>query len=92
MLSWQQVNKQFGRKVVAADLSLHVADGELVAVLGESGSGKSTLLNMAAGLVQPDSGQILIDEADITFLPAEQRRFITASECVAERGFWFAHA
>lgn len=74
MLSWQQVNKQFGHKVVAADLSLHVADGELVAVLGESGSGKSTLLNMAAGLVQPDNGQILIDEADITFLPAEQRR------------------
>jgi ABC-type Fe3+/spermidine/putrescine transport system ATPase subunit len=74
MLSWQQINKKFADKVVAADLSLRVADGELVAVLGESGSGKSTLLNMAAGLVKPDSGKIFINDADVTFLQPEQRR------------------
>lgn len=74
MLSWQQINKKFADKVVAADLSLQVADGELVAVLGESGSGKSTLLNIAAGLVKPDSGKILLNDTDITFLPPEQRR------------------
>lgn len=74
MLSWQHINKKFSDKVVAADLSLEVADGQLVAVLGESGSGKSTLLNMAAGLVQPDSGNIFINDENITFLLPEQRR------------------
>ncbi|KES11968.1 ABC-type spermidine/putrescine transport systems, ATPase component [Snodgrassella alvi SCGC AB-598-O11] len=74
MLSWQQINKKFSDKIVAADLSLEVADGQLVAVLGESGSGKSTLLNMAAGLVQPDSGNIFINKENITFLLPEQRR------------------
>ncbi|WP_239374172.1 ABC transporter ATP-binding protein [Snodgrassella gandavensis] len=74
MLSWQQINKKFADKVVAADLNLQVADGELVAVLGESGSGKSTLLNIAAGLVKPDGGKILLNDTDITFLPPEQRR------------------
>ncbi|PIT43746.1 hypothetical protein BHC46_12120 [Snodgrassella alvi] len=74
MLSWQQVYKKFASKVVAADLSLQVADGELVAVLGESGSGKSTLLNMVAGLTKPDSGKILINDTDVTFLQPERRR------------------
>lgn len=74
MLSWQQINKKFADKVVAADLSLQVADGELVAVLGESGSGKSTLLNMAAGLAKPDRGKILINDTDVTFLQPERRR------------------
>ncbi|MCO6518932.1 ABC transporter ATP-binding protein [Snodgrassella sp.] len=74
MLSWQQVHKKFAGKVVAEGLSLQVADGELVAVLGESGSGKSTLLNMAAGLTKPDSGKILINDTDVTFLQPERRR------------------
>lgn len=74
MLSWQQINKKFADKVVAADLSLQVTDGELVAVLGESGSGKSTLLNMAAGLAKPDRGKILINDTDVTFLQPERRR------------------
>ncbi|MCO6521690.1 MAG: ABC transporter ATP-binding protein [Snodgrassella sp.] len=74
MLSWQQVHKKFAGKVVAEGLSLQVTDGELVAVLGESGSGKSTLLNMAAGLTKPDSGKILINDTDVTFLQPERRR------------------
>ncbi|PIT19992.1 hypothetical protein BGI36_09075 [Snodgrassella communis] len=74
MLSWQQVHKKFAGKVVAEGLSLQVADGELVAVLGESGSGKSTLLNMAAGLTKPDSGKILINDTDVTLLQPERRR------------------
>ncbi|KDN12167.1 cycB [Snodgrassella communis] len=74
MLSWQQVHKKFASKVVAEGLSLQVADGELVAVLGESGSGKSTLLNMAAGLTKPDSGKILINDTDVTLLQPERRR------------------
>ncbi|WP_066569479.1 ABC transporter ATP-binding protein [Snodgrassella sp. CFCC 13594] len=75
MLTWHKIHKQFGGKVVARSLDLSVADGELVAVLGPSGSGKSTLLNLAAGLVMPDSGRILLDGDDITQMPPEQRHF-----------------
>ncbi|GAA0573514.1 ATP-binding cassette domain-containing protein [Kribbella sandramycini] len=50
------------------DVSLAVAPGELVAVMGPSGSGKSTLLTCAGGLDQPTSGEILVDGNDIATL------------------------
>jgi len=46
-------------------VSLSVADGELVVILGPSGSGKSTLLNMIGGIDQPDSGTVLVNEMDV---------------------------
>ena len=48
-----------------ADISLEVARGEFVAVMGESGSGKSTLLNLIGGLDRPDSGSIVVDGIDL---------------------------
>ena len=50
------------------NVSLDLAAGDYVAVTGESGVGKSTLLNLIAGLEQPDSGQVLFDEADLCAL------------------------
>lgn len=50
------------------DLSLQVARGETLAILGKSGSGKSTLLSLLAGLDTPDSGEICIDGEDIARL------------------------
>jgi putative ABC transport system ATP-binding protein len=49
------------RRVVLRELSLSLAPGDYVAVMGESGVGKSTLLNLIAGLDQPDSGEIEVD-------------------------------
>jgi putative ABC transport system ATP-binding protein len=63
---------QTGRRVLDA-VSLSVAAGEYVAIMGESGVGKSTLLNLIAGLDVADSGQILIGEVDLAQLD-EQRR------------------
>jgi NitT/TauT family transport system ATP-binding protein len=49
---------------VLRNFNLHVAPGELVAVIGPSGSGKSTLLNLIAGLTLPDAGRIALERAD----------------------------
>ncbi len=73
-LSIRAVSKIFGAGTTAVDsVSLDVADGELVCLLGPSGSGKSTLLRMVGGFEQPSSGTIAIDDQDVTCLPPEQR-------------------
>ncbi len=53
--------------------SLHVDQGEVVALLGPSGSGKSTLLRVVAGLITPDRGEVLLDGVDVTSLPTHLR-------------------
>ena len=73
MLDVRDVTVGFGGPPVLAGVSLHVGDGEVVALLGPSGSGKSTLLRAIAGLVVPDSGAILLDGRDITRVPTHRR-------------------
>jgi putative spermidine/putrescine transport system ATP-binding protein len=67
------VSKQFGAVQALADVSLEIRDGEMVALLGPSGCGKTTLLRMIAGLELPDAGRVVIDEADVTHVPARRR-------------------
>ena len=57
-----------GGRVLFSGLSLEVAAGELVAIIGESGSGKSTLLNMIAGLDRADGGEVAVDGARLSEL------------------------
>ncbi|GAB5097228.1 ABC transporter ATP-binding protein [Caballeronia sp. LP006] len=54
---------------VLTDISLSIAEGDFVALMGPSGSGKSTLLNLIAGIDRPDSGELLVGGLDITRLP-----------------------
>ena len=71
MISLTRVSKHYDgkRKVVALDcIDLHVARGEMVAIVGPSGSGKSTLLNLIGGLDRPTSGEIRIDGHSIAGL------------------------
>lgn len=71
MLAVETVRKSFGGerpRVVLHGVSLHLAAGEYIAVMGESGSGKSTLLNLIAGLDLPDSGRIVVAGQDMAAL------------------------
>ena len=68
MLRLSGVSKRFGERTVLRDVSLAVAQGEFVAVLGESGIGKSTLLNVIAGLEPADAGAIVFRDQDYATL------------------------
>ncbi len=68
MLKLERVGKKFGARVVLHDVSLEVAPGEYIAVIGESGIGKSTLLNVVAGLEPVDAGRVVFGQAEVTAL------------------------
>ncbi len=73
MIELVNVTKRFGKVEAVRGVSLHIGRGELVTLLGPSGSGKSTTLMMIAGHETPDTGAIVIDGKDVTYLPAHQR-------------------
>ena len=78
MLEICGINKTFNPGTVNAnhalkDLSLHLAEGESIAVIGGNGAGKSTLLNAVAGVWNVDSGSIHLGGIDITHLPEHKR-------------------
>ncbi len=60
-------------RTVLAQVSLAVAAGEFVAIVGESGTGKSTLLNLVAGLDRPDSGRVTVAGTELTALDDDAR-------------------
>ena len=65
--------KTFGTTRAVDDVSLTVAQGELVALLGPSGCGKTTTLRMIAGFIEATSGRVLIGDQDVTYLPPYRR-------------------
>ncbi|MEV6931561.1 sulfate ABC transporter ATP-binding protein [Dactylosporangium sp. NPDC051485] len=69
----RDVNKSFGKTPVLRDISVDIASGSLTALLGPSGGGKSTLLRVIAGLEQPDTGSVRINEVDATRLTPQRR-------------------
>ena len=67
-IHFKNVYKSFGERVVLRNFNMEVQAGETKVVLGEGGSGKTTLLRMVLGLVQPDSGQVFVEDQEITDL------------------------
>jgi branched-chain amino acid transport system ATP-binding protein len=73
MLDIQDISLFYGPIQAVSGASLHVAEGEIVAIVGANGAGKSTLLKAIAGLVPPKSGSIRFNGQDITTLAAHRR-------------------
>ncbi|PYE48605.1 ABC transporter ATP-binding protein [Paenibacillus barcinonensis] len=77
ILEMNQVNKTYGRKQALHNVSLTVAPGRIVGLLGSNGSGKSTLMKLVAGLLHPASGSIqvtgkpigLVTKSLVSFMP-----------------------
>ncbi|MFN9754518.1 MAG: LPS export ABC transporter ATP-binding protein, partial [bacterium] len=73
LLETREISKSYrGRKVVD-NVSVSVQQGEVVGLLGPNGAGKTTSFYMIVGLISPDSGQVQLDQDDITHLPMYQR-------------------
>ncbi len=77
LLEIRGVAKRFGAREVLKDISLNIAAGEFLTLLGESGSGKTTLLRLIAGFEQPSSGEIWMAGARLDTLPPYKRRVNT---------------
>ena len=67
------VAKAYGGRRVVDGVSLEVNGGEVVGLLGPNGAGKTTTFHMMVGLVQPDEGQVVLNDEELTGLPIYQR-------------------
>src|SRR6202041_726353 len=77
LLSLRAVAKHFGKNIVLRDISLEIAEGEFLTILGESGSGKTTLLRILAGFEQPSSGEVWMSGERLDHQPPYRRRINT---------------
>ena len=73
ILSVQSIAKSYKLRKVVKDLSLEVKSGEVVGLLGPNGAGKTTAFYIIVGLINTDSGKILLDGKDLTFEPMHRR-------------------
>jgi len=72
-LACLKLNKTYGKRRVVQDVSLDIEQGETVGLLGPNGAGKTTTFYMIVGLIKPQSGDIQLDEKEITHEPMYRR-------------------
>jgi len=77
LLSIRNVAKHFGKNIVLRDISLDIAEGEFLTILGESGSGKTTLLRIVAGFESATSGEVWMGDERLDQQPPYRRRVNT---------------
>jgi len=73
ILSATNLKKQYGQKNVVNNIDINLKKGEIVGLLGPNGAGKTTTFYMITGMIRPSSGNILLDDVDITSLPMYKR-------------------
>ncbi|ENZ0710927.1 spermidine/putrescine ABC transporter ATP-binding protein PotA [Vibrio parahaemolyticus] len=77
------ISKSFDGKEIIGNLNLDVNHGEFLTILGPSGCGKTTVLRMIAGFETADNGHIVLDDQDVTQVPAEHRHVNTVFQSYA---------
>ena len=70
----EHISKRFGAVTALVDLNLHLAQGEVLGLLGDNGAGKSTLLKILCGFQPPDSGRILLNGQEVHFKSVQHAR------------------
>lgn len=83
LLSIRNVAKTFGRNTVLRNVSLEIAEGEFLTILGESGSGKTTLLRIIAGFETATSGELWMESDRLDYQPPYRRRVNTVFQSYA---------
>jgi simple sugar transport system ATP-binding protein len=74
VLRAEHIRKRFGAVTALRDINLHLARGEVLALLGDNGAGKSTLLKILCGFQQPDGGRILLNGQEVTINSVDHAR------------------
>ena len=88
LLAIEGLSAGYGRAVVLSDVSLRLAEGEALAVLGRNGVGKTTLIDSIVGVTRRISGSILLGGRDIAALPPEQRAALGVGWVPQERNIF----
>jgi branched-chain amino acid transport system ATP-binding protein len=88
LLEAQGIVVGYGNTQVLKGVSLELAEGQALAVLGANGAGKSTLMATLAGLLRPWEGRIVLDGEDITDVPAEERPVLGVALAPEGRGIF----
>lgn len=74
VLEVREVSKHYGGVAALSKVSLKISQGEIVAVVGDNGAGKSTLMKIIGGVIQPDLGEILVDDISTSFRTPREAR------------------
>ena len=70
----EHVSKRFGAVIAIEDVSMHLAKGEVLGLLGDNGAGKSTLIKILSGFMRPDSGSIFVDGEEVEIRSVDHAR------------------
>lgn len=73
ILKAANLSKSYGKKTVVRDVTIQIKRGEVIGLLGPNGAGKTTCFYMIVGLVNADSGNIFLDEIDVSLMQVHQR-------------------
>ena len=73
ILKTDNIMKKYGNRTVVQNVSIQVEQGEIVGLLGPNGAGKTTSFYMVMGLINPDGGNIFLDDRNITSEPVYKR-------------------
>ncbi|MGD1000106.1 MAG: ABC transporter ATP-binding protein [Candidatus Brocadiia bacterium] len=82
MLSVKNVSAGYGRKLVVRDVTMRVAEGEFVGLIGPNGSGKTTLLRVISGVLAPSEGEVLLRDAPLRTIG--KRRLAQMMACLPQ--------